>query len=393
VTKAAYAAFYFMGELYFDYASTTKVKKEVLDEMIPYFMEYYGNPSSIYALSRKVKSAIDNSKNNISKLINCKRSEVYFTSGGTEADNWAIKGIAFANKDKGNHIITTEIEHAAVLNSCKYLESLGFKVTYLPVDHKGFVNLEALTKAIDNKTILVSIMFGNNEIGTIQNIKAIGEICTEKNVCFHTDAVQAFGQVPINVEEMNIDALSMSAHKIYGPKGVGALYIKKGIKIHNLMHGGEQERGRRSGTENVPGIVGFGKAAELIFKNFEEEIDKLINYRNKIIEQLLKIEGTKINGAEGKNRLPNNINVSFKGVNSEGMLIVLDNMEVFASAGSACSAGAIEESHVLRAIGLSLEETKNSIRFTFGYDISDDIIEVFVDKIRIAVNNIRLMDC
>lgn len=378
-----------MKELYFDYAATTKVKKQVLEEMLPYFMEYYGNPSSIYSLSRKVKSAIDSSKNNITKIINSKRTEIYFTSGGTEADNWAIKGVAFANKEKGKHIITTEIEHAAILYSCKYLESLGFKVTYLPVDNNGSINLEQLRKAIDGNTTLVSVMFGNNEIGTIQDIKSIGKICRENNVYFHTDAVQALGQVPIDVEEMNIDLLSMSSHKIYGPKGVGALYIRRGIKIHNLIHGGEQERGRRSGTENIPGIVGFGKAAELAFENFEDERARLIYYRNKIIGELLKIEGTKLNGAVGDNRLPNNINISFEGIPSEGLLIVLDNMEVYASAGSACSAGAIEESHVLKAIGLSLEETQNSIRFTFGYTISDDIIEEFIEKVRIAVNNIR----
>lgn len=381
-----------MRELYFDYAATTKVKKQVLEEMLPYFMEYYGNPSSIYSLSRKVKSAIDNSKNNIAKLINSNRTEIYFTSGGTEADNWAIKGIAFANREKGKHIITTEIEHAAILSSCKYLQALGFRVTYLPVDKYGFINLDQLRKAIDGETILVSIMWGNNEIGTVQNIKAIGEICKENDVYFHTDAVQALGQMPIDVEEMNIDLLSMSAHKIYGPKGVGALYIKKGVKIHNLIHGGEQERGRRAGTENVPGIVGFGKAAELAYDNSQDERKKLIYYRDKILEELLKIDKTKINGAPVKNRLPNNINVSFEGVSSEELLIVLDSMGIFASAGSACSAGAIEESHVLKAIGLSLDESKNSIRFTIGYTINNDIIEEFVDKIRMAVNNIREVD-
>ncbi len=380
-----------MRELYFDYAATTKVKKEVLEEMLPYFMEYYGNPSSIYSLSRKVKTAIDSSKNNIAKMINSKRSEICFTSGGTEADNWAIKGVAFANKEKGKHIITTEIEHAAILSSCKYLQSLGFRVTYLQVDKYGFINLDQLRKAIDGETILVSIMWGNNEIGTVQNIKSIGEICKENNVYFHTDAVQALGQIPIDVEKMNIDLLSISAHKIYGPKGTGALYIKKGVKIHNLIHGGEQERGRRSGTENVPGIVGFGKAAELAYDNFQDERSKLIYFRDKIIEELLKIDKTKINGAIGANRLPNNINVGFEGVSSEQLLIVLDSMGIFASAGSACSAGAIEESHVLKAIGLSLDGAKNSIRFTIGYTINNDIIEEFVAKIRIAVSNIRAM--
>lgn len=381
-----------MRELYFDYAATTKVKKRVLEEMLPYFMEYYGNPSSIYSLSRKVKTAIDSSKNNIAQIINSKRTEIYFTSGGTEADNWAIKGVAFANKEKGKHIITTEIEHAAILSSCKYLQSLGFRVTYLPVDEYGFINLEQLRKTIDKETILVSIMWGNNEIGTVQNIKAIGEICKESNVYFHTDAVQALGQIHIDVEAMNIDLLSMSAHKIYGPKGIGALYIKKGVKIHNLIHGGEQERGRRSGTENVPGIVGFGKAAELAYDNFQDERSKLIYYRDKIVEELLKIDKTKMNGGTGENRLPNNINISFEGVSSEELLIVLDTMGIFASAGSACSAGAIEESHVLKAIGLSLDEAKNSIRFTIGYTINNDIIEEFIGKIKMAVNNIREVD-
>ncbi|GAA0179667.1 cysteine desulfurase family protein [Clostridium sediminicola] len=381
-----------MKELYFDFAATTKVKKKVLEEMLPYFMEYYGNPSSIYSLSRKVKSAIDSSKKNIAKLINSNRTEIYFTSGGTEADNWAVKGIALANREKGKHIITTEIEHAAILNSCKYLQSLGFRVTYLPVDKNGFINLDQLRKNIDKETILVSIMWGNNEIGTVQNIKDIGEICKQSNVYFHTDAVQALGQIPIDVKEMNIDLLSMSAHKIYGPKGIGALYIKKGVKIHNLIHGGEQERGRRSGTENVPGIVGFGKAAELTYENSKDEKNKLICFRDKIIKELLKIDKTKINGATGEDRLPNNINVCFEGVESEELLIVLDTVGIFASAGSACSAGAIEESHVLKAIGLSVDEAKNSIRFTIGYTINNDIIEEFIGKIKMAVNNIRQVD-
>ncbi|MCT8977371.1 cysteine desulfurase NifS [Clostridium sp. CX1] len=362
-------------EVYMDYAATTYIKPEVIKEMNPYLTEYFGNPSSIYHISRKTKGAIDAARQRIATAIKARRDEIFFTSGGSEADNWAIKGVAFANKDRGNHIITTKIEHHAVLHTCEYLEELGFEITYLPVDEFGFVKIEDLKKAITDKTILVSIMFANNEIGTIQSIMEIGELCREKRVIFHTDAVQAVGNVPIDVTAMNIDLLSMASHKFYGPKGMGALYIKKGIKIHNLIHGGAQERARRAGTENIAGIVGMGKAVELATENMENESKRLTILRDKLIQGLLKIPGTRLNGPSGEKRLPGNVNISFEGAAGDILLMRLDSMGICASSGSACSAGALEPSHVLIALGLPEERAKNSLRLTIGSGTTEEEID------------------
>jgi cysteine desulfurase len=313
-----------MKNVYMDYSATTYVKPEVLEEMLPYFTEKFGNPSSFYGISRETKRAIDKAREQIAKALNCLPDEVYFTGGGSEADNWAIKGIASAHKNKGNHIITTKVEHHAVLHTCAYLEKNGFDVTYLDVDEEGFIRLEDLKNAITDKTILVSIMFANNEIGTIQPIKEIGEICREKKIFFHTDAVQAVGNVPVDVKEMNIDMLSLAGHKIYGPKGIGVLYIKKGIKIDNLIHGGAQEKNRRAGTENIASIVGLGKALELATDNLEEHMKKLILLRDKLMDGLLKVPYTKLNGPKGDKRLPGNVNVCFRFIEGESILLSLD---------------------------------------------------------------------
>jgi cysteine desulfurase len=376
-------------EIYMDYAATTYIKPEVLDEMHPYLTEYFGNPSSIYHISRKTKMAIDIARDKIAKAINARQEEIFFTSGGSEGDNWAIKGISYANKNKGNHIITTRIEHHAVLHACEYLEKQGFNVTYLPVDKVGFINIEELKNAITDKTILVSIIFGNNEIGTIQPIKEIGKLCRKKNVIFHTDAVQAIGNTPIDVEDMNIDLLSMASHKFYGPKGMGALYIKKGTLIHNLIHGGAQERARRAGTENVAGIVGMSKALELAVQNMDLEAPRLSSLRNKLIQGLMKIPGTKLNGAEGEKRLPGNINVSFEGIDGEILIMNLDALGICASSGSACSAGAVEPSHVLLGLGMSEEMAKGALRLTIGSKTTEEEIGYILETIPKVVEKLR----
>jgi len=386
-----YAAFInnMSKNIYLDYASTTFIKEEVLKEMMPYLTEHFGNPSSIHSMSREVKKAVYDAKIRTAKAINGSREEIFFTSGGTEADNWAIKGVVFRNRDKGNHIITTKVEHHAILNSCKYLEEQGFKVTYLPVDEEGIIKIEDLKNAITKDTILVSIMFGNNEVGSIQPIKEIGKICREKNIIFHTDGVQAVGSVPIDVNELNIDLLSMSAHKFYGPKGVGALYIRKGTKIHNLIHGGSQERARRSGTENVPGIVGLGKAIELASESLEKERVRLTHLRDKLIDGLLKIPNSKLNGPIGEKRLPGNVNISFKDVNGGTMLMALDEMGIFASAGSACTAGSLEPSHVLLSLGLPEDMARSSVRFTMGAKTTEEEIDYVIDVMPKIVERIR----
>lgn len=375
--------------IYMDHAATTYLKEEVFQEMQPYFIKYYGNPSSQYSISMENKMAIELAKERISKAINCSPDEVYITSGASEADNWAIKGFALANKDKGNHIITSRIEHEAVLNTCKYLESLGFEITYLPVDGQGFVKLQDLKEAIRDNTILVSIMFANNEIGTIEPIEEIGEICRAKSVVFHTDIVQALCKIPIDVQKMNIQMASLSAHKIYGPKGMGALYIKKGIKIHNLIHGGAQERGKRAGTENVPLIVGFGKAVELALKSMEEESKRLSYLRDKLIDKLLHIEGTLVNGPIGEKRLPNNVNVCFEGIHGEDLVFLLDREGICVSSGSACQASSMEPSHVLLALGLDKKLAKSSIRLTLGYTTSEEDIDYVGNKLKEVVETIR----
>lgn len=378
-----------MRKVYMDYAATTYVKREVLEEMMSYFTEKFGNPSSFYSISRETKIALDKARNRVAKALNCLQSEVYFTAGGSEADNWAIKGIATANKEKGNHIITTKIEHHAVLHTCEFLEKHGFEVTYLNVDKEGFINLEELKNSITNKTILVSIMFANNEIGTIQPIKEIGAICREKGVLFHTDAVQALGNVKIDVEDMNIDMLSLAGHKIYGPKGVGALYIRKGIKIDNLIHGGGQERARRSGTENTASVVGLGKAIELAVENLEDHNKHLIKLRDKLIDGLLKIPYTKLNGPVGDKRLPGNVNVVFEYVKGDSVILNLDFAGICASSGSACTSGSLNPSHVLLAIGLSQELAEGSLRLTLGDDSTEEDVDYVLEVLPPIIERIR----
>jgi cysteine desulfurase len=374
-----------------DYAATTYVKPEVLKEMLPYFTENYGNPSSIYSLSRETKKAIDKARDRVSKAINAETNEIYFTAGGSESDNWALKGVAFANINKGNHIITTKIEHHAILHACEYLEKHGFDVTYLPVDEYGFVNIKDLENAITDKTILVSIMFANNEIGTIQPIKEIGNLCRQKKVIFHTDAVQAVGNISIDVKDMNIDLLSMAAHKIYGPKGTGALYIRKGIRIDNLVHGGGQERSRRAGTENVAGIVGLGKAIELATANLEEHSKRLCVLRDRLIEGLLKIPYSRLNGPTGSNRLPGNANVCFKFIEGEAILLLLDSVGICASSGSACTSGSLDPSHVLLAIGLPHEIAHGSLRLSLGDSNTEEDIDYVIEVTNKVIQRLRDM--
>lgn len=378
--------------VYMDYAATTFTKPEVLEEMMPYFTEFYGNPSSIYSISRETKKAIDKARIRVAKALNAEPQEIYFTGGGSEADNWAIKGIALANKNKGNHIITSKIEHHAVLHTCEYLEKNGFEVTYLDVDAEGFISLEDLKAAIRPTTVLVTIMTANNEIGTIQPIKEIGAICKEHKIFFHTDAVQAVGHMEMDVKEMNIDALSLSGHKIYGPKGVGALYLRKGIKIHNLVHGGAQERNRRAGTENVAGIVGLGKAIELAMENMEEEKKRLTYLRDKLIKGLRgAVEYSKLNGASGDKRLPGNVNISFEFIEGESVLLMLDAKGICASSGSACTSGSLDPSHVLLSIGLPHEVAHGSLRLTIGDKTTEEDVDYVIETVPAIVQRLREM--
>jgi cysteine desulfurase len=380
-----------MKNVYMDYSATTYVRPEVVEEMLPYFTEKFGNPSSFYGISRETKRAIDKAREQVAKALNCLPDEVYFTGGGSEADNWAIKGIASAHKNKGNHIITTKIEHHAVLHTCEYLEKNGFDVTYLDVDEEGFIKLDDLKNAITDKTILVSIMFANNEIGTIQPIKEIGEICREKKVFFHTDAVQAVGNVPVDVKEMNIDMLSLAGHKIYGPKGIGVLYIKKGIKIDNLIHGGGQERNRRAGTENIAAIVGLGKAIELATDNLEAHMTKLTALREKLTDGLLKIPYTRLNGPRGDKRLPGNVNVCFRFIEGESILLSLDFKGVCASSGSACTSGSLDPSHVLLSIGLPHEIAHGSLRLSMGEGSSEEDVDYVLEVVPPIIERLRNM--
>lgn len=380
-----------MRNVYMDYAATTYVKPEVLEEMMPFFTEKFGNPSSFYGISRETKMAIDKSRSRISKALNCEVNEVYFTGGGSEADNWAIKGIASAYRKKGNHIITTKVEHHAVLHTCEYLEKNGFEVTYLSVNEEGFIDLEELKNSITDKTILVSIMFANNEIGTIQPIKEIGEICRERKIIFHTDAVQAVGNIPVDVKEMNIDLLSLAGHKIYGPKGIGVLYIRKGIKIDNLIHGGGQERARRAGTENTASIVGLGKAVELATENLEEHGKKLNVLRDKLIDGLLKVPHTRLNGPKGEKRLPGNVNITFEFIEGESILLSLDFEGICASSGSACTSGSLDPSHVLLAIGLPHELAHGSLRLTLGDNSTEEDVDYVLEVVPPIIERLRNM--
>lgn len=376
---------------YFDHAATTAVKEEVLKEMLPYFSINYGNASSIYSLGRQSKRALDNARMQVAMALNCSPREIYFTGCGSESDNIALKGIAYANKHKGNHIITTKIEHPAILNTCRTLEKDGFHVTYLNVDENGFIDINELKASITDKTILISIMFANNEIGTIQPIKEIGEIANSKQIYFHTDAVQAVGNVRINVKDMGIDLLSMSAHKFYGPKGVGALYVKEGINFNKLQDGGHQEKDKRAGTENVAGIVGLGKAIEIAYKNFDKYNEKLTTLRDYYISQVeAKIPEVKLNGDRIK-RLPGNANISFKGIEGESLLLNLDLKGICASSGSACSTGSLNPSHVLMAIGLPHEIAHGSLRTTFGDENTKEDVDYLVDSLVEIVAKLRDM--
>ena len=375
--------------IYMDYAATTFIKQEVLEEMYPFLTEEYANASSTYSFATKSKMAVDSSRKKIADAINGHRDEIYFTAGGSESDNWAIIGTAFANKNKGNHIITSKIEHHAILNSCKYLETKGFKVTYLDVDSKGLINLEQLKNSITEDTILVSIMYANNEVGTIQPIQLIGEICKENDILFHTDAVQAVGNIAIDVQNYNIDLLSMAAHKFYGPKGMGALYIKKGIKMDSYIHGGAQERGRRAGTTNVAGIVGMGKAIEIAIGNLKTEYERLSKLRDKLIQGLLEIKASTLNGTEGITRLPGNCNISFENIEGDMLLAMLDTYGICASSGSACSAGSLEPSHVLVAMGNSEDRAKASLRLTIGSKTSEEDMIFVIEKVKDAVAKLK----
>ena len=381
-----------MKTTYMDYSATTYVKPEVLDAMMPFFTEKFGNPSSFYGISRETKMAVDNARAQVAKAINCDPNEVYFTGGGSEADNWAIKGIATAHMKKGNHIITTKIEHHAVLHTCEFLEKFGFEVTYLDVNEEGFIDLKQLESAITDKTILVSIMFANNEIGTIQPIKEIGAICREKKVLFHTDAVQAIGSVPVDVKEMNIDLLSLAGHKLYGPKGLGAVYIRKGVRIDNLIHGGGQERGRRAGTENIPGVVGLGKAIEIATENIEENRARLTVLRDKLIDGILeRIPYARLNGPRGDKRLPGNSNISFEFIEGESILLSLDFEGICASSGSACTSGSLDPSHVLLAIGLPHEKAHGSLRTTLGAASTEEDVEKLLNELPPIIERLRNM--
>lgn len=380
-----------MNRIYLDHAATTPVKPEVLDAMMPYFTQSFGNPSSIYQVAQINKKAIDDARETIAKHLGANTNEIFFTSGGTEADNWAIKGIVEANKNKGNHIITTKIEHHAVLHTCEYLEKQGFEVTYLDVNEEGVIDLEVLKAAIKDTTILISIMYANNEVGTIMPIKEIGAIAKERGITFHTDAVQAIGQVRIDVKEQNIDALSLSGHKIYGPKGIGVLYIRRGLRITNLIHGGAQERGRRAGTENVPAIVGIAKAMELAYTDFEVKNERIKGLRDKLMNGILEtIPYSKLNGSI-TNRLVNNVNIGFEFVEGESLLLLLDMNGVAASSGSACTSGSLDPSHVLLALGLPHEKAHGSLRLTLGEGTTEQEVDYVLEKLPAIVQRMRDM--
>lgn len=379
--------------VYMDYAATTFVRPEVVEAMEAYFTPSFHNPSSLYSASESNRKAIDRARGQVASVIGADKKEIFFTGGGSEADNWALKGAAFAlGAKKGRHLITTSIEHHAITHSMEFLERQGFDVTYLPVDHEGFVSIEELEKAIRGDTILVSVAMANNEIGTVQDVASIGKLCRERGVLFHTDAVQAVTHIPIDVEAMNIDMLSMAAHKFYGPKGVGALYIRKGIRLENLIHGGGQESGRRSGTENVPGIVGMGLAAALAHDEMAHEGRRLSSLRDRLMEGLLrKIPYARINGPIGECRLPNNSNFSFVGIEGETLLLDLDDGGVFASTGSACASASLDPSHVLMAIGLSHEMAHGSVRLTLGRDSSDEDVDRVLELLPRIVERRRAM--
>lgn len=377
--------------IYLDNAATTKTASEVLDAMMPCFTEIYGNPSSIYSLGAAAKKAVSGARAVIAGALSAKAEEIYFTAGGSEADNWALKAAAEAYADKGKHIITSKIEHHAILHTCQYLEKKGMEVTYLEVDENGMIRLEDLKAAIRPDTILISIMFANNEIGTVEPVAEIGKIAKEHGILFHTDAVQAFGQIPINVDALHIDMLSASGHKLNGPKGIGFLYIRKGVKIRSLLHGGAQERSRRAGTENVPGIVGMGAAAERALGIMEQKTKKEIGLRDYLIERIeQEIPYCRLNGHRTE-RLPNNVNFSFQFIEGESMLIMLDMKGICASSGSACTSGSLDPSHVLLAIGLKHEEAHGSLRLTLSEENTKEEMDIVVEELKNIIARLRDM--
>jgi cysteine desulfurase len=374
-----------------DHSATTATNPEVVDAMVPWFSKGYANPSSLYRIARESKKAVEKARNNVASALGANPDEIYFTSGGTESDNWAIKGIAYANRKKGNHIITSSIEHHAVLHTVEYLEKQGFEITYLPVDNTGQIRIEDLKDAFTDKTILVSIMFANNEIGTIEPVSEIGKLCKERGVYFHTDAVQAIGNIPIDVAAMNIDLLSLSAHKFYGPKGIGALYIRKGVRIDNLLHGGGQERRKRAGTENIAGIVGLGCAIRLAVSGMDERNKRVRALRNRLLTGILeKVPNSRLNG-HPENRLPGNLNVSFDFIEGESILLLLDHFGICASTGSACTSGSLEPSHVLLAIGLPAETAHGSLRLTLGEENTGEDVDYVLEHVPKVVQRLRDM--
>ena len=378
-----------MNNVYLDNAATTKVKEEVVRRMIPYFCEEYGNASSLYYIGRNAKKAIEDARQKVANLIGANKNEIYFTSGGSESDNMALKGIAYANVEKGNHIITSKIEHHAILETCEFLETQGYKVTYLNVNKQGRINLEELENSITDKTILISIMFANNEIGTIQQVEKISKIAHNNNILFHTDAVQAVGNIEIDVKKMGIDIISISGHKIYGPKGVGAIYINEGIKIEKFINGGKQEKNKRAGTENVAGIVGLGEACKLSKNNIKEHINKLKTLRDYYEEKVIEnINDIKINGCI-ENRLPGNSNISFKDINAATLVLELDNKGICASSGSACSSGDSMPSHVLTAIGLNSNLSRGALRVTFGDFNTKEEVDYLIANLKEIINKLR----
>ena len=374
--------------VYFDNASTTKVDEKVVREMLPYFSEIFGNASSQHDIGIKAKDVLERSRRIIAKSIKANIGEIIFTSGGTEANNFALKGLFFSNYPQKNHIITTKIEHDSILNVCRWLETQGAKITYLDVNEEGFVDIEDIKKSITDKTFLVSIIHGNNEIGTIQDIEAIGKLCREKNVLFHTDACQSFTKVPINVGKQNLDLVTLNAHKIYGPKGVGALYIRDGIQITPFAHGGGHEKKLRSGTENIPGIVGFAKSVDI---SNEKDVRRMTTLRDKLIEGLLKIENVKLNGPVGDKRLCNNVNVSFNNIEGEAIGGYLENERIYTSTGSACMSNTLQTSHVLKALGLSPLQSNSSLRISISKYTTEDDINYFLEKITKIVKKLRII--
>jgi len=380
-----------MKRIYLDHAATTPMRHEVVEAMLPFLRERFGNPSTLYSYGQEAKKAIDGAREKVAQVMNANSSEIVFTSGGTESDNFAISGVAWANQKRGNHIITSSIEHHAVLNICKFLERRGFEVTYLPVDNHGLVSPDDVKKAVRKDTILISIMHANNEIGTIEPVEEIGKIAKEEGIYFHTDGVQTFGHIPIDVNMLNVDLLSASAHKLYGPKGVGCLYIRKGVRIVPFLYGGAQENKRRASTENVAGIVGFGKAAELAIKEMEEEGNRLIPLRDRLIKEILeKISFTRLNGHPTK-RLPGNVNVCIEFVEGESMILQLDINGICASSGSACTSSIIEPSHVLLAIGIPPAVAQGSLRFTLGRDNTTEDIDYLLEILPTVVERLRAM--